>query len=378
MPDDTYYGDDDLERQLSAFGRSLEAATGEPIGSRSRPVAASGGRRRWAIVGAAAAMVAAVAGLVVVGNRSPDGAGPSAPPATTAVPFERGDHDATVTGDDELRTAPIADLIGGCPSESVVVSADYVETASGLEAAYDIARRAITEHDPATADAIGGDGWLEVLGEPVSVVLLDRGDGIEVLARFRLDGGVWHLDELAQCVTGDDSQSGPVTTTTVPDAGALVVPDDPLGLEADGWRLVERDELPFEFPDDTGCEGVDPLVGLDGVDQVHDIVVPDDGTGLDVDITVVDVGSVDVGNTVADAILALGECLAEQEGVAVQTSALSAIRASWFRAGPDFALATIVGESSRTVLLEIENGTVDDELIADLTHRAARYLAGDG
>ena len=50
---------DDLERQLQAFGRTLESQTGEPITDGSSAVsmvAARPSRRRWSIAGAAACL----------------------------------------------------------------------------------------------------------------------------------------------------------------------------------------------------------------------------------------------------------------------------------------------------------------------------------
>lgn len=249
--------DQNMERQLRAFGRTLESRTGEPI--RSEPVSADAetGRanRRWWAIGGAAACVIAVVGALVVTDR-PESDPPVASPST------------------------------------------------------------------GTSTTIGI----------------------------------------------------PVTTMPVVAAPPAPVPDDPLALERDGWTLVQRDVEPFAFAvEDVPCPDARALGDFDGVAQVHDILTPPESDGLDLDVQILDTGSVDRGNRLADAVLAIGACLGETEGVEVE--ALSSIRASWFRAGPQFALATVVGEQ-RSIVLEIENADVDDELIAFLVHRADAYLSG--
>ncbi|MEM7453538.1 MAG: hypothetical protein AAF456_04205 [Planctomycetota bacterium] len=154
------------------------------------------------------------------------------------------------------------------------------------------------------------------------------------------------------------------------------VPTDPLGLEADAWRLIQRDQLPFDFPADVACPGTDALVELNGAASVRDTLEPPDSTGVDVDVNIIDVGSLDVGNAVADAFLAFGDCVAADIVGGPEVGAMSSVRASWFRVGPEFAIATIVGEGARTIVLEIENGPFADEVIVDLAQRSAAYLGG--
>ena len=163
-----------------------------------------------------------------------------------------------------------------------------------------------------------------------------------------------------------------VPPTTI--AGAAV-PDDPLALVRDGWTLVQRTTDPFEFSvDELPCPTL--LEQLSGIEQVHDIVTPPDIGGLDVDVQILAVGSLERGNRLAEGVQMIGRCLAEQEGVVVETTSLSSIRATWFRAGPDFALATVVGEGNLSIVLEIEGHVFTDFLIADLAHRADQFLRG--
>lgn len=177
------------------------------------------------------------------------------------------------------------------------------------------------------------------------------------------------------------SASAPApTSTTVPStnpnpAVAGAVPDDPLALERDGWTLVQRKTEPFvggELP----CEAAQGLTDFDGVASVHDIMTAPEGTGLDVDVQVLDVGSVERGNRLAEVLTLIGRCAAEAQGVTGETGAMSSVRASWFRAGPDFALVTIVGEGPRSLVLEIEGAPFDDDLIGELAHRADQFLRG--
>ncbi|MDW3212822.1 MAG: hypothetical protein R8G01_02415 [Ilumatobacteraceae bacterium] len=154
------------------------------------------------------------------------------------------------------------------------------------------------------------------------------------------------------------------------------VGDDPLGLERDGWTLVQRDTESFaagELP----CGVAAVVEGIDGADQVHDMLTPPDGDGLDLDIQIVDVGSIERGQALAEFVAAIGDCIADTQGIAVETGAMSSIRATWFRAGPDFALVAIVGEGARSIVLEIEGAPFDDDLIGALAERADQFLRGE-
>ena len=156
------------------------------------------------------------------------------------------------------------------------------------------------------------------------------------------------------------------------------VGDDPLGLERDGWTLVQRNTDPFSMSnDEIPCDVAEVLAQINGVDQVHDILTPPTGTGLDLDVQILDVGSSERGQVLADFIAAIGRCLTETQGVAVETGAMSSVRATWFRAGPDFALLAIVGDGPRSVVMEIEGAQFDDDLIGELAHRADQFLRGD-
>ncbi len=260
---------DDLERQLEAFGATLETQTGEPIAGGS-PVVATGGRRPnhrwWAIAGAAASVVAVVVGLVVVSGRKAEA--PAAPPPALT---------STTT------TLPMAAI------QPTTIPATIPELA--------------------TDDPVG---------------------------------------------------------------------DDPLGLERDGWTLVQRNTDPFSMSSgEIPCDVDEVLAQLNGVDQVHDILTPPTGTGLDLDIQILDVGSSERGQVLAEFIAAIGQCLTETQGVAVESGAMSSIRATWFRAGSDFALVAIVGDGPRSIVMEIEGAQFDDDLIGELAHRADQFLRGE-
>lgn len=361
---------DELERQLARFGETLRAETGEPISGNGSDVSTSTRftRRWWAIGGAAACIVTAVAGLVVFDRTRPDPV--ALPPASPSV------TDSTVStarGDDSLVSAPIAEIVDGCASDDLVVSGDFDAAHESVDGALVEVQDTIRQHVSSAGGSLPDSEWNELLGEPVHVLYLETERGIEALARVARGDDGWRVTELAHCIR---ASTGPDEAST--SAPIDPVPDDPLGLELDGWSLVQREAGPFEFSEDEiPCSDAARLVEFDGVPEVHDILTPPDPSGLDLDVQVIDVGSIDRGSALADAILAFGGCLGESEGLEIETVALSSIRASWFRAGPEFALVTVVGEGAQSIVLEIEGARFDDELIADVAHRAARFLAGD-
>jgi hypothetical protein len=169
-----------------------------------------------------------------------------------------------------------------------------------------------------------------------------------------------------------------LTTTTMTTATiAELVPDDPLALERDGWTLVQRDIDRFSFPaTDVPCPAAAGMTAFDGIGEVHDVVTPPDAQGLDVDVQVLGVGSPDRGNDLSAQVLAIGSCLADSEGIEVTTSGNASMGATWFRAGPDFALITIVGPDTLSIVLEIEGAPFGDEVITDLVTRSAQFLRG--
>lgn len=247
---------DEIERELAAFGRTLEARVGEAI----RPGVAGGAtvghrptRRWWAVGGAAACLVAVVAGLLL----------------------------ATRPPDDEPAASP-------APSSSTTLAP---------------------------------------------------------------------------------------TTTTVPTSVADVVPDDPLALVREGWTFRQRDDAPFEYDADSlpvACDEAAPIEAFDGVDRVVDVFELD---SVRLSVSIVDVGSLDRGIQLADGVLGLESCFARSfEGTTVDTVALSSIRATWLRVGEEFALATIVSEGSRAIVLEVEGAPFGDDLVAELAHRADQFL----
>ena len=165
-------------------------------------------------------------------------------------------------------------------------------------------------------------------------------------------------------------------TTTVPRRSLDArVGEDPLGLVRDGWILQDRTAGPFELaPDELPCPA--SLAELNGVEEVHDVLSTPEIDGLDVDAQFLAVGDLDGGTRLTDAILEIGECIESEQGVTVEVTSLSSVRATWFRAGPDFALAAVVGEDDLSIVLEVEGHVFTDLLVADLAHRAAQFLAG--
>lgn len=368
---------DDLEAQLQAFGATLESHTGESITNGSPVIASSASRpsrRWWAIAGAAASVVAVVVGLVALSGRDAEApAVQPAVPASTSVPILPIDPDV-------LRTAPIAELATACNPSDVLVSTEYDATGASAGAAFSIALGGIAEHTSPGDEILPAEGWREVAGEPITVRYLDRGRGIEGIVRLRHEGDEWRVAELAQCVPGrvpsviQTTTVAPAATTPADDA----VDDDPLGLERDGWSLVQRDVGVFSMSsEEIPCDVADVLEQLNGVDEVHDIMTPLDGTGLDLDIHILDIGSLDRGLQLADFVAVIGRCIGETQGIDVETGAMSSIRASWFRAGPDFALMAVVGEGPRSIVIEIEGAPFGDDLIGDLAHRANQFLRGE-
>jgi hypothetical protein len=369
---------DDLERQLEAFGATLAEHAGESItkgASSTTSAAPASNHRWWAIAGAAACVVAIVVGLVAVAGRDVEApaAQPPAPNPTSTSPVVVSPVDA-----DLLRTAPIAGLIDGCEPDDVLLTGDGAETdgaetGGSFDTAFEIAYDSIIHHTPPEVEKLPSDGWTVVTGDPVSVTYLNRGGGIEAIVRIRRDGDEWLVAEIAQCLPGRTPSA--IQTTTVPAQPPEPVPDDPLALERDGWTLVERTTDPFAVGD-LPCEAAQGLADFDGVPQVHDILTPPEGSRLDLDVQVVDVGSTDRGNDLATAVLAIGDCAADAEGVEVEVGSMSSVRATWFRAGDEFALVTVVGEGPRSIVLEIEGGPFDDDLIGELVHRADQFLRG--
>jgi hypothetical protein len=156
------------------------------------------------------------------------------------------------------------------------------------------------------------------------------------------------------------------------------VHDDPLGLERDGWALVQRTTHPFDYDPDVfsvPCPQAEAIEAFNGTSQVIDML--EHPTLPDVDVLVLDVGSVDAGSRLADAFLGSGDCVGRAAEAEVAETALSSIRATWFRVGSELAIATIVGEQGRSVVLGLEGQGIDDDLIGDLAHRADQFLRGE-
>ena len=401
--------DSNLERELAAFGRTLEQATGEPISNDAATFADRSTRvprRWWAIGGSAAAALVAIVGVAAVINRDADAPGPAVPPVSppevTSVdvgpdvsipivpddPFglleagwqlrERVEIDDWRVDDAFLCDSRIeAQVLGGLP----LVQHTYERGPSFLVARFvDLGSRdLVRERFAPVADAEALCRTVEPdIDEVPAALSAGRAYGYSIGSRLAFvvpaeDGRAVHL-------TAGNITPREVIDEVLPRIEGFLrprlepVPDDPLGLEADGWRLVQRDVAPFSFPAELGCPGTEALVELSSAASVLDTLLPPNGSGLDIDVNIIDVGSLDVGNAVADAFLALGDCVAAEIGTEPEIGAMSSVRASWFRAGPEFAIVTIVGEGLRTIVIEIENAPFDDDLIADLVERSAAYL----
>jgi hypothetical protein len=370
---------DDLERQLKAFGATLESQTGEPIATDSSvatPASRPPSRRWWSIAGAAACLIAVVVGLVALTGRNveaPAAQPPAATATSTSVP-------TSVMDPAVLQGAPIVELLTGCDPSDVLLSEEFVAAGVSVDESFAIGYQAMVDHTPPEVELLPRDGWAELLGEPIVVRFLDRGQGIEGLMRLRHDDDGWRIAELAQCLPGRVPSAVQTTTIppTVPDLATIdPVGDDPLALQRDGWTLVQRTVDAFAMSsDDIPCDVADVLVQINGVAQVHDILTPPDGTGLDLDVQILDMGSPERGQVLSDFVSMIGRCIAETEGVDLETGAMSSVRATWFRAGPDFALVAIVGEGPRSIVLEMEGAPFDDDLIGELAHRADQFLRG--
>lgn len=346
---------DEIERQLEAFGATLAERTGEPIRPDS-PATASAGhgptRRWWALGGAAACLVAVVAGLAFAAQR--DDAEPVAAPASTQRP-----HVWQPEG-----------WSAHCPAESVRSvphDAGFFDTEpEAFAAAAELVRGELGGVEiPAPSSWIGdgsGGAWTTM-----------NFDGGWAAALVRSEADVVRLVAVTVC---DDPGSAVTTTTTLPLVSLDArVGDDPLALVRDGWMLEERDAGPFAFsPEELPCQV--PMLELPGVEQVHDVMATPEIDGLDVDVHILEVGSLDRGVLLTDAVLEIGECIEAEEGVDVEVTSLSSVRATWFRAGPEFALVAVVGEDDLSIVIEIEGHVFTDFVVADLAQRAAQFLAG--
>lgn len=110
MPSDRDPDQHDLEQQLRAFGATLAHGTGEPIapeGASVTPITAGGSRRRWALIGAAACVVALVGGLIAFGRSDPPEQGAAVVPTSDDVAASQPLTDAFTVPDDPLALAEL-------------------------------------------------------------------------------------------------------------------------------------------------------------------------------------------------------------------------------------------------------------------------------
>ncbi|MDJ0770067.1 MAG: hypothetical protein QNJ12_14800, partial [Ilumatobacter sp.] len=238
--------------------------------------------------------------------------------------------------------------------------------------------------DPDIVDRAADGVWGRVGSEIATYVVAPPGpEAAPLIALIRGSATSPRTEELVgravAVLGGDADDDGDVDvppSTSSPPFDVRATPADPLGLERDGWRLVERTNEAFdagatEFP----CPAVgEQLAAFDGSALVHDILTPPDSQGLDLDVEIIDVGTPEQGSLLAAAVGAVGECMASSQGAPVEFGELVDAGASWFRAGPDFALVTIVGDADTTIVLEIEGDEVGDALIDDLVARADQFL----
>lgn len=416
---------DEIERQLAAFGRTLEARTGEPI----RPPSTSptvGGRRAgprwWAAAGAAACVAAVVVGLVLV-NGSPDDQPAASPPpqdagTSTSSPsaftipddplgLERDGWTLVDRSDEpfvpaELQCAPdLTELDGAAQVRDALTSAD----GSGLEVDVSIVDTRTPDLGRRLAAAVGATAGCaaEAVGVGVGTAALHdvpSGDSFRVGADFALvvvagpertvvfelegapfgDELIVDLAERAgRFITG--APADPPTPTTVlgpfSPGGGIHLGDDPLELEPDGWTTFPPDDSPFEY--DLAslpvvCPQAAPIESYNGTAQV---VVQGERGAIMLDAAFLDLGSLERAVAFADAFLAIEPCLADAFEQEVSVVSLSSIRASWLRVGEQLAIGTVLGPQGETVLLAVEGEGVDDDVVADLAHRADRLMRSE-
>lgn len=155
------------------------------------------------------------------------------------------------------------------------------------------------------------------------------------------------------------------------------VPEDPLGLVADGWALDERSVEDFDVDaEGATCEGLLILAGLGDQPTVHEMYTHPDRPGFDLDVTYL---SSSTGDVVTAGLRGFAECPEITEFGPV-TAVESSDGVSGFRVSDEFSLVAIAPaapEVPLVILLELESMGVTDELIDDLVARSTAFLAGD-
>jgi hypothetical protein len=335
--------DRDLEQQLRAFGATLADRAGEPIGPAMGPMApvaptpAGGSRRRWVLVGAAACVVALVAGLFAVarggggavtpGGADSDGLGPLGSLRGVGVVIEgtviehRGsratlsafggvDYEGRSENADDWTTpfglpvivlddAEVVRAIGGSDAADALAADAEAQVAAGTAievlapvGVYEIGERyqlwlqpsrnfgfmahLAFDDDGRPVDGLGAPG----LDEAIAALTEHTGgsvlDSLAALARemnVRSSGG--EQGPMMDFVFGPEQpeSSGPADTITasaeMEDARPLTVefrvPDDPVGLTADGWVSGGvRSVLEYGVVDTTSCQEAKELEALGG------------------------------------------------------------------------------------------------------------------
>lgn len=175
------------------------------------------------------------------------------------------------------------------------------------------------------------------------------------------------------------------TTTAPPDSIAgpdpafdpeQHVPDDPLGLLADGWVLVERKVEDFTADaEGSTCEGLRILSELAGQRTVHEIYTSPDLPEFDLDVTYL---SASTGDVVTAGLRGFAECPEITEFGPV-TTVESSDGASGFRVSDEFSLVAVAPPSPEVplaIVLELESAGVTDELIDELVRRSVAFLTG--
>jgi hypothetical protein len=182
------------------------------------------------------------------------------------------------------------------------------------------------------------------------------------------------------------STPAPAATTTAPDSIAgpdpafdpeQHVPDDPLGLVADGWVLNERNVQAFDaHAEGSTCEALLILAGLDDQTTVYEGYTNPDRSGFDLDVTYL---SASTASVVSAGLSAYAEC-PEITELGLVTAVASSDGVSGFRVGDEFALVAVapgsVAEVPLVIVLELESMGVTDELIDELVRRSVAFLAG--
>lgn len=409
---------DELERQLRAFGDTLAAETGEPVSPetavRTHPHRRS--PRRWAIVGAAACVVAVLVGFAFVGTR---GSAPSAPTSTSdavdrvLVPAPDVPVDALgLAGDgwtltrhsrsrfavideiscDEMRELDALDghevvideYTGSGEAFLRVTQLQYADRATALDRL-----TPLTDLRDCEAAILDGYEQLDLDASPDVEVSAHRQTGSAWLAVVDADGGAVLLrvgnaadDETLQLLVErastalrrEATAASPEDTTTPLDDLAALVGEDPLGLQADGWEQTGLDLTRYESMTWPVCGTA--TEDLDGAATVAASYGTPSGAGVFVQLVRVDEATARAA--LGAALVARSPCPSSSEFVLGDDVVAEAQPAEgrWTLRGPDLVRALVAPPGDDVLpLVAIVSGTPD--AIDGVLDRADAFLSGE-